>query len=72
MALRADPGPPARVFCALGWKRGAPFAVTRDRVLKPLVVISDSKLRGDGLLRAEQVAQLDDDTHPVNVGPQRG
>ena len=24
MALRAKPGPPARVLCALGWKRGGP------------------------------------------------
>jgi hypothetical protein len=36
------PGSPARVFCALGWKRGAPFAVTRDRVLKPLLRIADA------------------------------
>jgi hypothetical protein len=38
MALRADPGPPARVLCALGWKRGAPFAATRDRVMKPVLI----------------------------------
>jgi hypothetical protein len=25
-ALRANPRPPARVFCALGWKRGGPVS----------------------------------------------
>jgi hypothetical protein len=42
-ALRANPGPPARVLCALGWKRD-PFAVTRYRVLKPPVVTGGSRL----------------------------
>ena len=35
----ANAGSPARVFCALGCKWGAPFAVTRDRVLKSVLAI---------------------------------